>query len=313
VIGVEENILPFVHAGAARDETAGERIEREDEELRLFYVAITRAEDECYIAGVKPARQRIDNSWYNLCHQAIKAIEGVTEDAGTYRVTSKQSKPVEKKTEDMAIGVALPGWATLPIEHEVKEAFFSPSRLISSELALYDKTGGDARTRGVLIHQLLELASGNPDKSTLEKLTRFIAPDWNNAERDAMVRDVQALLTNTDLSWIWSNEGYNEVSVSGVIDVNGQPQRMNGQIDRLVIHGNHIVVLDYKTSANFPKTIAETKPAYLLQMKAYRELLTSKYNGKTIRCGLLWTHAPRLDWLDELLDGYAWEQPRQVA
>lgn len=43
VIGVEEDILPFVRPGGDRDESAEDRLEQEEEELRLFYVAVTRA------------------------------------------------------------------------------------------------------------------------------------------------------------------------------------------------------------------------------------------------------------------------------
>ena len=43
LIGVEEDILPFAHPAEAQTESAEERLDREEEEMRIFYVAITRA------------------------------------------------------------------------------------------------------------------------------------------------------------------------------------------------------------------------------------------------------------------------------
>ena len=57
VIGVEETILPFVHMQASRESDA-ERRESEEEELRLFYVAITRAKHRLYLTSA--ARR----AWY---------------------------------------------------------------------------------------------------------------------------------------------------------------------------------------------------------------------------------------------------------
>ncbi|MBI4179318.1 ATP-dependent helicase [bacterium] len=51
VLGVEEDILPFVHPGDSDKETAAEKIAREDEELRLFYVAITRAKQQLVLTS----------------------------------------------------------------------------------------------------------------------------------------------------------------------------------------------------------------------------------------------------------------------
>lgn len=295
-------------------EARREALQREYE--RLLYVAITRAEDELYIGGVQPASNRKvgENSWYAICKSALQNISSTIEKDGTYVLESKQTAPVKTETNTHAHHEgAAPAWAKKPAPKEVRPGAFLPSRLVNSELALYESRDGDARQRGVIIHQLLELGSVNPNEATLSKLANFIAPDWKAKDREAMVRDVYALLRNPDLSWLWSSKGYNEVSIAGPLTISGESKWMNGQIDRLVMQGNQIVILDYKTSANLPKNAAETTLAYLLQMKAYRELLANKYKGKTIRAALLWTHAPRLDWLDEQLDTISWDEMRQAA
>lgn len=290
-----------------------EAMQREYE--RLLYVAITRAEDECYIAGVKPPRVKdiSPRCWYALCRDAMKSLPTLEVSDGTYRLSAPQTAPVTLAIKHTAPQEALPAWAHQAAISENKTHYFSPSRLGSSELALYDKSEGDARTRGVITHRLLELAPRNATLETLTQLAQFIAPDWQTAQRHAMVSYVHRLLHHPEMGWIWQEQGYNEVSVSGQIIVEGVTYPMHGQIDRLVITKNEVIILDYKTSANVPKTVAQTSQNYLLQMKAYKALFANKYSDKTIRCALLWTYAPRLDWLDEIVAKTLWDSFRQAA
>lgn len=310
-ISDEARCVPIM--AAARD-IRRQALQREYE--RLLYVAITRAEDELYITGVQPAINRKvgERSWYAICQAALKSLTGVVEDSGSYSLFTPQTAPIRiEKHKPELLKSELPAWANAPAKTEVKLGHFSPSRLVNAELALYDKTEGDARSRGVILHQLFELSTGTTDKALLAKLIRFIAPEWNEAAQAPAVDDVHGLLTHPEFAWIWSAQGYNEISLAGSIEAGGEKRWMNGQIDRLVMAGNQIVILDYKTSINVPKDASETKLSYILQMKAYRELLANKYNGKTIRCALLWTALPRLDWLDEAIDAVSWDDIAQAA
>jgi ATP-dependent helicase/nuclease subunit A len=69
---------------------------------------------------------------------------------------------------------------------------------------------------------------------------------------------------------------------------------ISGQIDRLVLVGNEVWALDYKTNRPSPEDTKNIPPAYLSQMEAYRAVLAQVYPEKTVRCFLLWTHAPHL-------------------
>ena len=69
---------------------------------------------------------------------------------------------------------------------------------------------------------------------------------------------------------------------------------MSGQIDRLVVEGNRVLVIDFKTLRSPPETEAEVSPLYLRQLALYRAALARIYPGHEIRCALLWTEGPRL-------------------
>ncbi|MCH9020521.1 MAG: PD-(D/E)XK nuclease family protein, partial [Proteobacteria bacterium] len=67
-----------------------------------------------------------------------------------------------------------------------------------------------------------------------------------------------------------------------------------GQVDRLAVADDAVLVVDYKTNRPPPASEAETPAAYLAQMAAYRAVLARIYPERSIRCALLWTDGPRL-------------------
>ena len=70
--------------------------------------------------------------------------------------------------------------------------------------------------------------------------------------------------------------------------------RVNGQIDRLVVTPDAVLIVDFKTNRPPPSDVEAVAPAYLAQMGAYRALLRALYPGRSVRCALVWTDAARL-------------------
>ena len=75
---------------------------------------------------------------------------------------------------------------------------------------------------------------------------------------------------------------------------------MLGQVDRLAVTADAVLLVDYKTNRAPPATLAEVPPVYLRQMAAYRGAAAGDLAGSR-RCAraLLWTEGPRLMALDE--------------
>jgi ATP-dependent helicase/nuclease subunit A len=69
---------------------------------------------------------------------------------------------------------------------------------------------------------------------------------------------------------------------------------LSGQIDRLVVEDDRVLIVDYKTMRPVPPSEDEVAPVYLRQLAIYREALARIYPGRDIRCALLWTQAPLL-------------------
>ena len=76
-------------------------------------------------------------------------------------------------------------------------------------------------------------------------------------------------------------------------------QAVFGQVDRLAVGPDEVLVVDYKTDRLPPATAAAAPLAYRRQMAAYRALLQQIYPGRQVRCALLWTAVPRLMILDD--------------
>ena len=76
-------------------------------------------------------------------------------------------------------------------------------------------------------------------------------------------------------------------------------QTFSGQVDRLIISDNKILIIDFKTNQNPPINFREIDETYLRQIAMYQSALKSIYPDKIVECGLLWTVGPKLMMLKE--------------
>ena len=68
-------------------------------------------------------------------------------------------------------------------------------------------------------------------------------------------------------------EGQAEVPIMGTLELGGQQRAISGQIDRLVIEGDRVSLIDYKTDRQVPKSQTDIADAYLTQLALYRALV----------------------------------------
>ncbi|NJO67772.1 MAG: hypothetical protein HC826_02300 [Rhodospirillales bacterium] len=69
---------------------------------------------------------------------------------------------------------------------------------------------------------------------------------------------------------------------------------------------DRVMVLDYKTDRPPPDDPTDVPPVYLRQMAVYRSALRAVFPDRTVECLLLWTEAPKMMPLaDVLLDRFA--------
>jgi ATP-dependent helicase/nuclease subunit A len=71
-------------------------------------------------------------------------------------------------------------------------------------------------------------------------------------------------------------------------------QVIAGTIDRLLIAGDRIRLVDFKTARRPPAALDEVPVSILRQMAAYAAALEAAYPGRTVEAALLYTQVPML-------------------
>jgi ATP-dependent helicase/nuclease subunit A len=271
------------------------KAEMQKEYRRLLYVAMTRAEDELYICGWKSEKAIPGDCWYELIRSAIKDKPQWREEAGriilqTGQENALESKPYEKAGEAMPV----PDWANAIARNEpVPSKPLSPSRLGEQVFTQNPDVVAAARARGVLIHRLLQhLPQQKPEdrRRIMQRFVDFYAEQLTTKEREDIIIQVTRILEHPELAAAFSEQSLAEVPVAGVIeDESGKKITIAGQIDRLAILDDSLLVIDFKTSHAVPANSNLIPEAYRQQMQAYRKLLQKIYPGKTVRCAIVWT------------------------
>ena len=298
---------------------------RDREQRRLLYVAMTRAEDRLYICGYNSTGNKLaDDCWYSLIRDGLSDLAEAEEfDFSAEAVNGWHGNGIRLQTEqlsdvrisDVALGhdelMALPVW----IEQEApKEATLKkpivPSRLDEDPPAASPLTteSGDRFQRGALVHRLLQFLPNIHYKDWAIATKRFLSRKsigLTDHERIDIAESVIGILEDTQFAELFSPQSKSEVALIGKVEMKTGSQIISGQVDRLVVCNDEVLVVDYKT-LRLPPTAEDDIPvAYVRQMAAYRALLQAIWAGRSVRCALLWTEGPCLMWLnDEQLDSY---------
>jgi ATP-dependent helicase/nuclease subunit A len=279
---------------------------------RLLYVGLTRAQDRLYICGWQTSRPPQEVCWHTLCRAGLrqcaepfdfgtKALIG--EDEGWsgdgLRIQSLQTVPPQREP---AITVpageaALPKWVTRPPppEPDPPRPLF-PSRPDGGEpptLSPLALGGRDRFKRGLLVHRLLQSLPELPDTERDAAARRFLALPTHTLtpeEQDEIRCETLAVLHRPDFRALFGPDSQAEVPLVGLVDGHA----LSGQIDRLVVTPDHVLIVDYKTLRPVPANEAEVAPIYLRQLAIYRAALARIYPGRDVRCALLWTQGPLL-------------------
>ncbi len=285
------------------------------EELRLLYVALTRAESRLIICGYKHGRgigTISDGCWYQEAAAALDGLPcGVVQtpfgEGLSYGAGAKPAQALSQKDE-MA-KPDLPLWAREPAMPEAAPLRrVTPSHLLATPAHKDMPVRSPLSTatenrflRGNLIHKLLE---------TLPEFERAQRKDiagkmltaykmLTKQERRQITDEVFAVLDNPDFAEVFAPGSRAEISLAGRAKTLPPHLYLNAQIDRISVTDSKVFIVDYKSNRPPPKTQDGVADIYWGQMAAYRALAREIYPGKDVVCALLWTDGPRLMILDD--------------
>ncbi|MFN3231422.1 MAG: double-strand break repair helicase AddA [Alphaproteobacteria bacterium] len=289
---------------------------RDQEYNRQLYVALTRAADELYICGYETQRGRPKHCWYNLIEEGfdrLEAHEGVDSEGLPVRwmQSGTLSDNAEKEGAVVTPTSEAPDWANrAPPEEPSPSRPLAPSRPAFADSAVrspLSETGQDPFMRGNLMHRLLQRLPDLPEADRRAAALRFLKQPAHGLEpgtAEGWAEEVLAVLNDPSLGALFAPGSAAEVPVTGLVGRNA----VSGQIDRLAVTADSVLIVDYKTNRPPPETLNGVPQLYCRQMAAYRALIEQVYPGRTVRCALLWTDGPTLMELPpEMLDGASGE------
>jgi ATP-dependent helicase/nuclease subunit A len=286
----------------------------EHEYRRLLYVAMTRAADRLIVGGCMPGNRNTirDLCWYDLIKTGL-ARSGLTE-----RTVETADGPVKQylRPEDVTDGEAVisaaaadaagerPSWLRTALPRKsVPVGYLRPSDSGTDEVHRF-RTGeapaqrARAMRRGTLVHRLLQSLPDIASARRLDSARSYLArnaPSWSEEERGALARDILALIEDPRFSSIFAEGSRAEVAIVGRLERPGEPPALvSGQIDRLAVTRDEVLIVDFKTNHAPPATAAAAPPAYIRQLALYRAVLAKLYPERAIRAALLWTESADL-------------------
>ncbi|MFD1697227.1 double-strand break repair helicase AddA [Roseibium aestuarii] len=312
-----------------------------EEYRRLLYVALTRAEDRLIVCGWQPARGAHEECWYSLVETALRpqareilAPDGEVVAWRWQKTPDNPAAPDAPASADAPVAahraaapstatdaVDLPDWLRTPVTPFVRGTRLQPSKAFEAmeekdgpepvpaltRLATRRAGGNWPLERGRLMHKLLEVLPDLPEADRMAAAERLIARSLAEEFRDheaSLLGEIRAILDAPDLAPLFDPAGRAEVSLVGSITTaRGETMAVSGQIDRLLVRDDEILIIDFKTNQVPPESPEGISLEYRAQLAVYRRLLRGIYPDRPVRAALLWTVGPSLmEVAPELLD-----------
>ncbi len=291
---------------------------------RLLYVALTRARDELLICGWATHTAQ-PGCWHELATTAMQAIGAKAAPMDAWagemlQLETAQTAPAEPvPARPVEATETVPDWAGCAPDWRPEA--LAPEPALPSPLAPSRPEGIDlgpvppARSplaaagqrgrfgRGLAIHTLLQHLPDLPEAARAEAANAYARnPAHRLDEPEQAAAEALAVLAHPQLAGLFGPGSRAEQPITGVV---GQ-RVVTGQVDRLAILPDRILLADYKTNRDPPADPADVPVRYLRQMAAYRAILSAMYPARPVICLLIWTDGPALMPLPPaLLDAHA--------
>ena len=296
-VGKDKDAGPMAQARTQAIEAA------RDEYRRLLYVGLTRAENRLIVCGAKGVNKAPEGCWHDLVLGALEPLSEEDSDADGKIWHFRKGAPTV--TDDGLLApkqqVLLPSWLTMSAPPSPPAvAVLRPSDTID-EGSHSPRGGGErelARLRGTLAHRLLQSLPDIPAPRREEVASDFLstrAKQLSAEQRNTLLREVLRLLDDARFAPLFTPGSRAEVSIGGqVATADGKMALVPGQVDRLVVTRDAVLIADFKTDRDPPKQIDKVPAGYIRQLALYRAVLMKLYPDRAVRAALIWTEVPDL-------------------
>lgn len=285
--------------GPMADARSAARAQTRNEYRRLLYVAMTRAAEQLIVCGIESGK-RPDGCWYDLVLQALQDRPGLREydveglKVWRYRKVEPAGAAEPLREKPVPSGERA-GWLKQPVTVEPRITVLTPS----SSADARDRPGAsshdasrEARRRGIIVHRLLQSLPEIPAEHRTKVLQDFLARQSgiDPTERSLLRKQVMLVLEDSRFRDFFASGSRAEVPIVGRITYGGKAELVSGQVDRLRVTDDAILIADFKTGRNRPDRIE----GYARQLALYRAVLQKIYPMHAVRAALIWTEVPDL-------------------
>jgi ATP-dependent helicase/nuclease subunit A len=274
---------------------------------------MTRAADRLIICGADGERQRPKGCWYDLVCEPLKPLLIEEEDGGekVWRYRMPPTGDIVAQTPALVSAPKTdrrepPSWLRQPAPPESPQPrLISPSSAFDEEIGRgFTHAAGSvaerrkALARGRIVHRLMQSLPDIPPAGRKEAIERYLknaATDFLPEEQAAIARQVLTILNDLIFAEVFAPGSRAEVPIVGRIARAGTAAiAVSGQVDRLAVTRDAVLIGDYKTDRAAPAGFAEVPKAYVGQLALYRAILGRIYPAKTIRAAIVFTEGPNV-------------------
>jgi ATP-dependent helicase/nuclease subunit A len=254
------------------------------------------------ICGAKGENKIPDGCWYQLVENTLtdKCVSEPADDGDgdvlRYRKGDQPEAVVQEKIAPGAIkSTSVPPWLRTDAAADTsRPRTITPSRAMGDDARPISATANaQGLLRGTLVHCLLQslpdVAAPRRAKVAQEYLARK-GNELDVEQRQKIAEQLLALLDDAQFSGLFLPGSRAEVPIVGQVEINGETIRVTGQVDRLVVTKDAVLIGDFKTGDPAPQRL---KP-YARQLALYRAILKKLYPDRTVRTALIWTEVPEL-------------------
>ncbi len=297
---------PLLLHSVSKDDTIPEigAIKSEDrdrqmaEYWRRLYVAMTRAEDELYLTGALTASAKLDGSWYQVVEDALLPHASRASDQSLHfpreRVPPRPAAAASAAGADPEQPLRL-----APLPQPILRPWLVPSQLVphAAPTALLGRAAETirdaeaARRAGLALHALLQHLPTVPAglrASVATKALMILWPEGSETHPGLAARAL-SILARPEFADLFGPESRAEVPFLASGTRHGAPVNFAGRIDRLVVTGERVLVVDFKSDAVPPATAADVNPAYLVQLALYARVAGQLFPNRHVDAAILWT------------------------
>jgi ATP-dependent helicase/nuclease subunit A len=300
----------FVHASGRKDHVPETLRLREIDEAaqqaeywRKLYVGMTRAEDELYVTGVLTKTGKLEGTWYEAIETALAPHSAATPDpdGGPDILTYPRLRPVVPPARVVLASTAPETRSSSlpPLPAPILVPVISPSSAAEQtnahrryQTAAEAATDADqARREGTALHALLQHLGRLPRQNWQQAVDKTLpvllpgAPDRHIALGERAI----SILGNPAFAELFGPLSRAEVPFLAEARRNGQPVRLAGRIDRILIAKQRVLVVDYKSDANPPRIAEEVPAPYMTQVGLYALVAGQLFPGLVVEAAILWT------------------------